>query len=102
VRPAAEKIVALPNRAAEAAAPAEATEVSPERWKGIAEPGSTITSGLDAVAAADANFDAKHFLTGARAALEMIVNAYAEGDRRTLKNLLARRVMTVLRMPSAA
>jgi predicted lipid-binding transport protein (Tim44 family) len=31
-------------------------------------------------------------LTGARAAYEMIVNAYAEGDRRTLKNLLSREV----------
>ena len=38
------------------------------------------------------NFDHKHFLTGARAAYEMIVNAFAEGDRRTLKNLLSREV----------
>ena len=72
--------------------PAETVEVSPERWKGVAEPGSTIAVGLDAIANADTNFDAKHFLTGARAAYEMIVNAYAEGDRRTLKNLLAREV----------
>ncbi len=94
VRPAPEKVVALPNRTAEAATPkpAESGEVSPERWKGIAEPGSAVAVGLDAIAGADANFDAKHFLTGARAAYEMIVNAYAEGDRRTLKNLLAREV----------
>ena len=31
-------------------------------------------------------------LTGARAAYEMIVTAYATGDRRTLKNLLSREV----------
>ncbi len=31
-------------------------------------------------------------MTGARAAYEMIVNAFAEGDRRTLKNLLSREV----------
>src|SRR5499426_4459239 len=39
VRPAAEKIVSLPNRAAEAAAskPSEQTDASGERWKGIAE-----------------------------------------------------------------
>jgi len=37
-------------------------------------------------------FDAQHFLTGARSAYEMIVNAYAEGDRRALKNLLSREV----------
>jgi len=94
VRPATEKVVALPNRTAEALAakPAEAVEVSTERWKGIAEPGSAIATGLDAISSADTNFDAQHFLTGARAAYEMIVNAYAEGDRRTLKNLLAREV----------
>jgi predicted lipid-binding transport protein (Tim44 family) len=94
VRPATEKIVTLPNRTAETSAPkpAEPTEVTAERWKGIAESGSTIAAGLDAIAGADTNFDAKHFLTGARAAYEMIVNAYAEGDRRTLKNLLAREV----------
>ncbi len=36
------------------------------------------------------DFDAKHFLTGAKAAYEMIVTAFAEGDRRTLKGLLSR------------
>jgi predicted lipid-binding transport protein (Tim44 family) len=94
VRPATEKVVALPNRIPESVAPkpAEPAEASPERWKGIAEAGSAIATGLDAVASADANFDGQHFLTGARAAYEMIVNAYAEGDRRTLKNLLAREV----------
>jgi len=44
------------------------------------------------LAGTDPEFDAKHFITGARAAYEMIVNAYAEGDRRTLKNLLSREV----------
>jgi predicted lipid-binding transport protein (Tim44 family) len=94
VRPTPEKVVALPNRSAEAAPPkpTELAESSPERWKGIAEPGTPIANGLDAIAGVDANFDANHFLTGARAAYEMIVNAYAEGDRRTLRNLLAREV----------
>src|SRR5215813_358499 len=62
VRPAAEKIVTLPNRNAEAAAPkaAEPTDVSAERWKGIAEAGSTVAAGLDAIVGADPHFDAKH------------------------------------------
>jgi predicted lipid-binding transport protein (Tim44 family) len=93
VRPASEKVVALPNRNAEAAAPKPAEPVpAGERWKGVAEPGSAVAAGLDAIVAADAGFDPKHFLTGARAAYEMIVNAYAEGDRRTLKNMLSREV----------
>ena len=69
-------------------APAEPVE----RWKGVAEAGSAVATGLDAIVAAAPDFDAKHFLTGARAAYEMIVNAFAEGDRRTLKNLLSREV----------
>jgi predicted lipid-binding transport protein (Tim44 family) len=92
-RPAPEKVVALPNRPSEPAAPKPAAPVEPgERWKGVAAAGTPIAAGLDAIAGTDASFDANHFLTGARAAYEMIVNAYAEGDRRTLKNLLSREV----------
>ena len=51
-----------------------------------------MAAGLDAIAAADPGFDAKHFITGARAAYEMIVTAFAEGDRRQLRSLLSREV----------
>ncbi len=92
-RPAAEKIVSLPARQPEAAAkPIEQAEAPAERWKGVAEKGSAVAVGLDAIAAADTSFEPKHFLTGARAAYEMIVTAYAEGDRRNLRNLLSREV----------
>lgn len=92
-RPATENVVALPNRMPEAAAPKPAEPVAPgERWKDIAEAGTPLAAGLDTIVGADPNFDPKHFLTGARAAYEMIVNAFAEGDRRTLKNLLSREV----------
>jgi predicted lipid-binding transport protein (Tim44 family) len=91
-RPASDKVVALPNRTPETVSTPAAPAEPVERWKGIAAPGSPVATGLDAVAAAVPDFDAKHFLTGARAAYEMIVNAYAEGDRRTLKNLLSREV----------
>jgi predicted lipid-binding transport protein (Tim44 family) len=88
-----DNIVTLPGRSAADAAqkPAETAEPA-ERWKGIAEPGSTVAAGLDTIAGEDKAFDVKHFVTGARAAYEMIVLAYAEGDRRTLKNLLSREV----------
>jgi predicted lipid-binding transport protein (Tim44 family) len=58
----------------------------------VAEAGSPLAAGLDAIAAADASFDAKHFIAGARSAYEMIVTAFAEGDRRMLRNLLSREV----------
>jgi predicted lipid-binding transport protein (Tim44 family) len=88
----ADNVVALPGRTADKQpAPAEA-EPPAERWKGITQPDTPLASGLDAIVADDASFDAQHFIAGARAAYEMTVNAYAEGDRRTLKNLLSRDV----------
>src|SRR4051794_6163101 len=93
LRPApGDKVVALPGRAPEAGQkPAEPVEPA-DRWKGIAEPGSALAAGLDAIAREDKSFDAKHFLTGARAAYDMIVTAYAAGDRKQLKGLLGREV----------
>jgi len=95
VRPASEKVVSLPNRASDSAAqqkPAEPAVPPGERWEGVAKVGSPAAAGLDAIAGADANFDAEAFLTGARSAYETIVTAYAEGDRRSLRNLLSRDV----------
>jgi predicted lipid-binding transport protein (Tim44 family) len=88
-----EKVVTLPARTAEAAPrPPEVPPAPGERWKDIAETGSAVASGLDAIAAADSGFDAKHFIAGARAAYEMVVTAFAAGDRRQLRGLLSREV----------
>lgn len=89
--PAGEKVVPLP-RPAEAAAPADGDESPPNRWQGVAEPGTPVALGLDAIAKEDPAFDARHFLVGARAAYEHIVTAFAEGNRRALKDLLAKDV----------
>jgi predicted lipid-binding transport protein (Tim44 family) len=94
-RAVSDKVVTLPPRPAaepSAAKPADEETPATDRWKGIAPADSAIAKGLDAITAEDSSFDAKHFLDGARGAYEMIVTAYAEGDRRTLKNLLARDV----------
>jgi len=91
--PAGDKVVTLPPRPAEPPPrPVEAAPSAAERWKDIAESGSSAAAGLDAIAAADASFDAKHFITGARTAYEMIVTAFAAGDRRQLRSLLSREV----------
>ncbi|MEF3366900.1 Tim44/TimA family putative adaptor protein, partial [Methylocystis sp. 9N] len=64
-----------------------------ERWDGVAEKGvAAAWSGLDAIAAADPSFDGKTFLDGARRAYEMIVVAFAKGDRDTLAPLLSKEV----------
>jgi predicted lipid-binding transport protein (Tim44 family) len=91
--PASDKVVKLPSRPAEPASrPVEPALPQAERWKGIADSGSAVASGLDAIAAVDPGFDAKHFITGARAAYEMVVTAFAAGDRRQLRGLLSREV----------
>jgi predicted lipid-binding transport protein (Tim44 family) len=93
VRPAPEKVISLPNRTAETAHKLAETSAPPsERWKGVAAAGSPVATGLDAIVAAEPDFDAKHFIAGARGAYEMIVTAFAEGDKRSLKNLLSREV----------
>ncbi|MAT34051.1 MAG: preprotein translocase subunit Tim44 [Ponticaulis sp.] len=45
-------------------------------------------SGLQQISRMDPNFSQREFIQGARAAYEMIVQAFAEGDRKTLKSLL--------------
>jgi predicted lipid-binding transport protein (Tim44 family) len=92
--PASDKVVTLPQRPPETVArPTEAAPTSPaDRWKDIAEGGSGVAAGLDAIAAADQSFDGRHFIAGARAAYEMIVTAFASGDRRQLRSLLSREV----------
>ena len=91
--PASDKVVTLPARPVETPPrPPEVPPVPGERWKDIAESGSAVAASLDAIAAADSGFDAKHFITGARAAYEMVVTAFAAGDRRQLRGLLSREV----------
>ena len=85
-------VVPMPG-AVDPGAPAPAAEVSAaERWKGIAEPGTPLATGLDDIVAQDPAFDARHFITGAKGAYEMIVLAFANGDRRALKDLLSSEV----------
>lgn len=98
---ASDKVVNFPGTTAEQAPVPEPVEPvdtdgqepAPARWAGVAEVGSAVANGLDAIAAQERGFDAQHFLTGARAAYEMIVTAFANGDRAALKDLLARDVL---------
>lgn len=60
--------------------------------KEVATEGSDVEAKLQTVAKTDRSFDPKHFMQGAKAAYEMVVTAFAEGDRRTLKQLLSRDV----------
>jgi predicted lipid-binding transport protein (Tim44 family) len=95
-----DKVIQLPKRGP--AAPAEAeTDISgidpypqrepyvvKNRWAGLATEGSPLAETLTEIALADRHFDAEAFMSGARAAYEMIVTAFARGERKTLKPLL--------------
>jgi predicted lipid-binding transport protein (Tim44 family) len=53
---------------------------------------ANIAAGLNAIAEADPSFGPKSFMEGAKAAYEMIVTAFAQGDKATLRNLLEKEV----------
>jgi predicted lipid-binding transport protein (Tim44 family) len=61
-------------------------------WTGYAEAGTSVAKGLEKIAAADSQFSAKIFIDGAKVAYEMVVTAFAQGDRQSLKNLVSRDV----------
>ncbi|HWG05239.1 MAG TPA: Tim44/TimA family putative adaptor protein [Beijerinckiaceae bacterium] len=89
------KIITLPGTAPNAfgATPPDAASQGAARWSSYAEPDSKVWKGLDAIAAAQPDFDAEHFLSGAKTAYEMIVVAFAAGDRQTLRSLLGQEVL---------
>ncbi len=61
-------------------------------WHGLAEEGSELANGLTAIAHADRSFAPLPFVEGAKIAYEMIVEAFAKGDKPALKQLLNREV----------
>jgi predicted lipid-binding transport protein (Tim44 family) len=87
-----DKVVALPDRGARPDRSGEAPAESAARPTGA---GSTaagvgpLEAGLARIKAADNSFAKDSFLAGARAAFEMIVQAYAAGDAATLRPLLS-------------
>jgi len=87
-------VVPMPGKVIDQPPPVPSADVAPptDRWKGVADAGTPLEHGLDAVAAQDSSFDPKHFLSGARSAYEMIVLAFANGDRRALRDLLSSEV----------
>jgi predicted lipid-binding transport protein (Tim44 family) len=78
-----DKVVALGSRAA-AVRPPIAT----------APPADAVAAGLERIVGADPGFDPTQFLEGARAAFEMIVGAFAAGDKPRLRPLLSDEVYT--------
>jgi predicted lipid-binding transport protein (Tim44 family) len=91
-----DKVVTLPRREREDIDPRPVatqtrTEVE-ERVRGLAGGNALIARNLVDLVRSDPTFEPDSFLAGARAAYEIIVTAFAEGNRKTLKNLLSSEV----------
>ncbi len=79
------KVVTLPRRQREESDPMAVIDA-------YAKPGTDLNKGLRDLRTADQSFLPEDFVKGAGMAYEMIVTAFADGDRKTLKNLLSREV----------
>jgi predicted lipid-binding transport protein (Tim44 family) len=80
----ASNVVSLPSvRTAQPVAEPEA------QLSGLVANDAPAFAGLVQIMQSDPSFNPREFLSGARSAYEMIVMAFAQGDRRTLKDLLA-------------
>lgn len=92
-----DNVVPLPGRNKPAAInPPDADDDDEEErkpvWQGFARKGSAVAKGIENLVQADNAFSPGEFLGGARMAYEMIVDAFAEGDKQALKPLLSREV----------
>lgn len=88
-----DKIITLPRRDREdAPKPAEeprSTAAVEERVKALAGADDSVAKGLMDIVRVDQSFEPDGFLKGAKVAYELIVTAFAEGNRRSLKELLS-------------
>lgn len=73
--------------------PAAEEEPAAPVWTGFAEAGTELAKGLQSIADADQGFTPKSFIEGAKIAYEMVIDAFARGDKNALKNLLSRDVL---------
>ncbi len=91
-----DNVVPLPGRNKPVAVPADIQDDEDDErkpvWDGFAAEGSPVAKGLEQLNNQDPSFTPREFLKGARMAYEMIVTAFADGDRQQLKPLLSRDV----------
>jgi predicted lipid-binding transport protein (Tim44 family) len=86
------EVIPMPARNGAAPIPFPPVDPAQPRWGDAVPPGSALARGYDAIASRDPSFEPTGFVGGAKAAYEMIVLAFASGDRKTLRDLLAKDV----------
>jgi predicted lipid-binding transport protein (Tim44 family) len=71
-----DNVISLPDR-------------SPDPENELTEPASPLDAAITQIKLADRSFDEEGFVSGARAAFEMVVDSFASGDTDTLQSLLS-------------
>lgn len=87
-----DNIVTLPRKGAAAEPEGRTSTRAQSVIDEIAKPGTGLNDSLREVSQADPSFEPAPFSEGAKMAYEMIVTAFADGDRKALRNLLSREV----------
>ena len=82
------KVITLPRRDQQSQ-PASEMPSPYEAIDDFAKPGTPLNGQLRQVHDVDPSFEPRQFVEGAKAAYEMIVQGFAEGDRKSLKTLLS-------------
>jgi predicted lipid-binding transport protein (Tim44 family) len=84
-----DNVVSLPGRVGRPGPPARAVSKKTE----TTDEEALAAAGVAEIRMQDPSFDVQDFVAGAKAAYEMVVTAFAKGDRDTLKRLLTRDVL---------
>lgn len=87
-----DNVITLPRSESRAAGMERESARSVDDRVGTLAIDAAARDGLREIAKVDPTFDTASFLNGGKAAYEMIVTAFAQGDRETLANLLSREV----------
>lgn len=94
---ASDKVVTLPRRDRDeqpAEGPRETAAADTEaRVRAFAKGDNEVARGLLEIQKIDREFDPEQFVNGAKQAYEIIVTAFAEGNRKALRDLLSREVL---------
>ena len=93
-----DNVIPLPNQGGQASEDYEGMSPEQREENGeividkVAPAGSALNNALKQILSVDRSFEPEPFLQGAKGAYEMIVMAFADGDKKALKNLLSRDV----------
>jgi predicted lipid-binding transport protein (Tim44 family) len=80
-----DKVVHLPDRSEQG----QGAKPAAENLSGSEGADTPLAAGITQIKLADSSFDETSFLDGAKGAFDMVINAFGQGDTRTLRPLLS-------------